>query len=84
MQPGTLRINDVDFILNGPQVKYNSSSLPKTEKSKFKENTEFQIAKAKQSASLLLQWVSFDCAHNSILSTNSEVDVHYRSSHLTS
>ena len=51
MQPGTLRINDVDFILNGPQVKYNSSSLPKTEKSKFKENTEFQTPKTKKSAS---------------------------------
>ena len=47
MPPGTLRINDMDFILNGPHVKYNSSSLPKTEKSKFKENTEFQIPKKK-------------------------------------
>ena len=42
MPPGTLRINDMDFILNGPHVKYKSSSLPKTEKSKFKENTEFR------------------------------------------
>lgn len=32
MPPGTLRINDMDFILNGPHVKYKSSSLPKTEK----------------------------------------------------
>ena len=48
MPPGTLRINDMDFILNGPHVKYNSSSLPKTEKSKFKENTEFQIPKTKK------------------------------------
>lgn len=47
MPPGTLRINDMDFILNGPHVKYKSSSLPKTEKSKFKENTEFQIPKKK-------------------------------------
>lgn len=84
MPPGTLRINDMDFILSGPQVKYNSSSLLKTEKSKFKENTEFQIPKTKKSASLLLQWVSFDYARNSILSTNSEVEVHFRSSHLIS
>ena len=48
MPPGTLRINDMDFILNGPHVKYKSSSLPKTEKSKFKENTEFQIPKTKK------------------------------------
>lgn len=48
MPPGTFRINDMDFILNGPHVKYNSSSLPKTEKSKFKENTEFQILKTKK------------------------------------
>ena len=48
MPPGTLRINDMDFILNGPHVKYKSSSLPKTEKSKFKENTELQIPKTKK------------------------------------
>ena len=48
MPPGALRINDMDFILNGPHVKYNSSSLRKTEKSKFKENTEFQIKKTKK------------------------------------
>ena len=47
MPPGTLRINDMDFILTGPHVKYNSSSLPKKKKSKFKENTEFQIPKKK-------------------------------------
>lgn len=84
MPTGTLRINDMDFILNGPQVKYNSSSQRKTEKSKFKENNEFQVPKTKKSSSLLLQWVSFDCARTSILSTNSEVDMHYRSLHLTS
>lgn len=48
MPPGTLRINDMDFILNGPHVKYKSSSLPKTEKSKFKEINEFQIPKTKK------------------------------------
>ena len=41
----------MDFMLSGLQVKYNSSSLPKTEKSKFKENTEFQTPKTKKSAS---------------------------------
>lgn len=84
MPPGTLRINDMDFVLNGPHVKYNSSSLPKTEKSNSRKTLNFKYRKQKKSASLLLQWVSFECAHNSILSTNSEVDVHYRSSHLTS